>query len=77
MSLAARSLPNPADPLPSSQPSKTSLSPLQSLELIVGRAHDLSRSWKAMNAGDDSLSWRTRWKGARSSLVSLRELSEP
>lgn len=77
MSLAAKSLPNPGDLPPSSPPSNPSPSPLQSLGSIVGKLHELSRSWKAMNAGDASLSWRTRWKGARSSLETLRALSEP
>lgn len=77
MSLAARSLPIQADLPASSPPSETSQSPLLSLESIAASLRALSRSWKAMNAGDDSLAWQRKWKSARASLDELQELFEP
>ena len=76
MSLAAKSRPNQVDLPPSSPPSRASLSPLTRLESIVESLHVLSRSWKAMNADEDSLNWRTRLKRATGSLETLRALSE-
>lgn len=77
MSLEARSQPNQADLPQSNLPSRASPLPLLNLVSIVESLHGLSHSWKAMNAGDDSPSWRTRWKRATSSLETLRVLSEP
>jgi len=77
MSLVAKSQPNLADPPPSSLQFKPSPSPLMKLVLIAENLHALSQSWKAMNAGDDSPSWQTRWRRATSSLETLRALSEP
>jgi hypothetical protein len=45
------------------------------LESIASEARELSLSWKAMNAGADSLTWRRKWKGARNSLDELQALS--
>lgn len=72
---AAKNLPSPADHQPSSPPSETSQSPSQSLESIAANLRELSLSWKAMNAGADSLTWRRKWKGARNSLDELQGLS--
>lgn len=52
-------------------------SQLQNFSEIVSKLRGHSKAWKAMNAGEGSSSWRTRWKAAQASLETLRELSEP
>ena len=69
--------PSPADPLLSNPQSRASLSHLRSFNEMVSSLGELSRTWKAMNAGDDSSGWRRRWKAAQASLETLQELSEP
>jgi hypothetical protein len=74
--LDAKNLPSPADHLLSTQPSETSLSLSRRLESTAESLRELSLSWKAINAGVDSLTWRRKWKGARNSLDELQALSE-
>lgn len=73
----AKNLPNQGDHPASSQPSRALLSHLQSFSETVSSLGELSRTWKAMNAGDDSSGWQRRWKAAQGSLQTLRELSVP
>lgn len=73
--LAVKNPPSPGDPQPSHPHSETSQSLSLSLESIAARARELSLSWKAMNSGGDSLSWRTKWQGAQKSLDELQALS--
>ena len=73
----AKNPPSPVDHPASSQPSRALCLQLQSLETTVQRLRGLSMSWGAMNAGELSSGWRTRWKAAQSSLETLRELSVP
>ena len=74
---APKNPPSLADQLPSSLPSRTLPSHLQSLNEIVSKMGALSRAWKETNAGEDSSVWRRRWKAAQDSLETLQELSVP
>lgn len=74
---AAKNLPSPEDPLPSSPQSRALHSHLQSFNETVSKMGELSRVWKATCAGEDSSGWRRRWKAAQVSLETLEELSEP
>jgi len=77
LALAGKNQPSLADPQLSSPPSGTSQSLSLSLASIASSLRELSLSWKAMNAGADSRTWREKWKGARNSLDELQALSVP
>lgn len=75
--LAVKNQPSPADLPLSNRLSETSQSLSRSLASIASNLRELSLSWKAMNAGADSRTWREKWKGARNSLDELQALSVP
>lgn len=73
----AKSPPSQGDHQVSSPRSRDLLSQLQNFSEIVSKLRAHSKDWKAMNAGENSLSWRRRWRAAQASLETLRGLSEP